>query len=178
MKTANEMINYVLENGFGEIANKDCKSFDLIEQTLNDDEVVIMAFSGLHNVSKYAFAITKDRLIMAKKRTINFNVKTILLKHLTNVTFKSNFKFGTITFSTLHSAFEVELRKKQAIILNDALQHVIMQLNNTFDATQTQNSDNATSSIEEIKKLKELLDLEAISEKEYEEKKQQLLARI
>jgi len=178
MKTANEMITYVLENEFGKIAKKEDKNFDLIEQTLHDNEVVIVAFSGSYNLSKYAFAITKNRLIIARKRSFDVNVQTILLKHITNVTFNSGHRDGTITFSTLNDVFKVELSTKQVITLHEAIQRVIVQSNNTFDATETQNSDNATSSIEEIKKLKELLDLGAISEKEYEEKKQELLARI
>lgn len=185
MKTTDEMLIYVLENGFGVVAKKEDRNFVLIEQALHDDEVVMVAFAGLLNFvsqkehsSSYAFAITNKRLIMAQKGIFNVNIQTILMKHITNITFSSNTKYGTITFSTLNDVFSVELEKRQAINLNDTIQRVIMELNNTSNATENLNSDSAPSPIEEIKKLKELLDLGAINEREYEEKKQELLARV
>lgn len=77
MRTANEMYQFCLDNGYGQGFNtrNSIKHFGIIEKNLGNDENVLFAFIGLHNyvsISKhdnnFAYAVTNKRRAMGIAR--------------------------------------------------------------------------------------------------------------
>lgn len=80
MKTAEEMYNYCVSNGYGKGFNKknSIKHFSIIQDALFPDEEVLCTFIGLHNYvsaakhdNNFAYAITNKRVIMGQKKLLD-----------------------------------------------------------------------------------------------------------
>lgn len=182
MKTAQEMYQYCIDNGFGEGQNKKwgIKHFSLIEEALGNDEYAIMCFIGLHNYismsqhdQNYAYAITNKRIIMAQQKLIGQNFQTVAIDNLNDITMTTGMVFGKIIIDTIKETFNVGVNKLVAKNINNVIHDVLLSLKDS----KTSVSANASveSSADEILKYKNLLDMGAITEDEFNEKKRQLL---
>lgn len=183
MKTAQEMYQYCIDNGFGEGQNKKwgTKHFSLIEQALGNDEYAIMCFIGLHNYvsmtkhdSNFAYAITNKRIIMAQQKVIGQNFQTVAIDNLNDVTMTTGAVFGTIVIDTIKETFNVGVNKIVAKNINNVIHDVLLSLKEDKKASANTNAPTA-SSADEILKYKNLLDMGAITQDEFDEKKRQLL---
>lgn len=183
MKTAQEMYQYCIDNGFGEGQNKKwgTKHFSLIEQALGNDEYAIMCFIGLHNYvsmtkhdSNFAYAITNKRIIMAQQKVIGQNFQTVAIDNLNDITMTTGAVFGTIVIDTIKETFNVGVNKIVAKNINNVIHDVLLSLKEDKKASANTNAPTA-SSADEILKYKNLLDMGAITQDEFDEKKRQLL---
>lgn len=184
IQTAKEMYNYCVQNGFGSGWNEKwaLKHFNLIENSLMNDEYVKMVFIGLHNYISstkhdgfYAYAITNKRIIMAQQKVFGHNFQTISLDNINDITFSSGMAFGKLTIDTIKETFNVQLDKVSAKKISDSI-HII--LDNLKKLTKNSNIESNSNSVaDEIKKFKELLDIGAITQEEYDKKKNELLNR-
>ena len=179
--TAKEMYQYCKDNGFGEGMTEKwgIKHFSVIEKDLSSDEKVLMCFIGLHNYISatkhddyFAYVITNKRIIMAQKKLFGEALQSVLIDNLNDITIDTGAIFGKVTFDTMKEIFNVGTNKNSAKNIHSRVQKILFDLkNNKNSSVQSQN----ISSADELLKYKQLLDMGAITEDEYNEKKKLLL---
>ena len=183
MKTAQEMYTYCIDNGFGEGMNRKwgIKHFSLIEQALSQDEDVLMCFIGLHNYisatkhdSNFAYAITNKRIIMAQQKVIGQNFQSVSIENVNDVTLQTGMIFGTITIDTIKETFNVGVNKIVARNINNYIHDILFSIKQKNSGKETI-TVKAQSSADEILKFKNLLDMGAITQEEFDNKKKELL---
>lgn len=179
MKTAEEMIKYIDEHNLGKGMTKGWrkKHFKLAAEQLRSDEEALTCFMGLHNYNSptkhnnfYAYVITNDRFIMAQDKLIGNNLQIVSRKHLNDIHKSTGLVYGVLTFDTFKETFNVGVDKittdnifeKAYSILFDAPENVIEE-------------ERKKSPVEELKEYKELLDMEIITQEEFDQKKSELL---
>lgn len=182
LKTAKEMYEYCINNNFGQGFNEKwgLKHFGLIENNLMEDEEVLMAFIGLHNYisatqhdNNFAYAITNKRILMAQKGIIGEAFQTISLNNINDITMVKKMVFGIITIDTIKETFNIAIAANIASNINTEIHKVLdsLQKSNNLENQASAINDN----FEKIKKLKELLDMGAITQEEFDSKKKELL---
>jgi hypothetical protein len=183
MKTAYEMYQYCVDNKFGSGFNEKwgIKHFAIIENALTPDEDVRVCFIGLHNYisaskhdNNFAYAVTNKRILMAQKGVIGQSLKTVFLDNINDITFTSGILFGVIAIDTIKECFNVGLDKTQAANINSVIHELLYTLKNQADMSGVVTAQTADP-VEEIKRYKELLDIGAITQEEFDAKKRKLL---
>lgn len=184
MITAKEMYEYCVKNGFGSGWNEKwgIKHFLIIQNSLMNGEDVLLPFIGLHNYvsmtkhdSYFAYAITNKRIIMGQQRLIGEACQTVSLDNVNDITFNSGLVFGTLTIDTIKEVFNVGLDKVSAQRIHNAVVDIFHKIKNS---NNNNNSNTQVKSIaEEIKEFKELLDIGAITQDEFDKKKKELLGK-
>lgn len=185
LQTADAMYKYCVDNGYGSGWNKKwgIKHFQIIESSLMSGEVVYMTFIGLHNYQSatkhddhFAYAITNRRILMAQKTMTGQNFQSVSIDNLNDITFKSTFVLGIITFDTLKEVFNIGLDKRSAQKINAKVHEVIDNIKRLNEnASNNVSNQPPASAADEIKKFKELLDMGAITQDEFDAKKKELL---
>lgn len=182
MRTAAEMYDYCQGNNFGKGVSKKwaLKHFGLLEKNLDSNENVLMCFCGLHNYisatkhdSTFAYAVTDRRIIMGQKKMIGEYFQSVSLNNLNDITFSSGMLMGIITIDTFKEKFNVAVDKVSGRNINDAIHNVLITNSNNHKSGS--NGSNSASIAEEIKKFKDLLDIGAISQEEFNQQKEKLL---
>ena len=185
LNTAQEMYQYCRDNNLGSGFNEKwgLKHFGLIQNNLIDGEKVLLPFIGFYNYSSmtkhsgyFAYAITNKRILMAQKKLFGETGQTVSLDNINDITYKSGFVWGVLTIDTIKEVFNVGLDKKSADKIHKA---VISQFQKYKDSNKsgTDVTAYARSSAKKIKEFKELLDMGAITQEEYEKKKIELLQK-
>jgi ribosomal protein L12E/L44/L45/RPP1/RPP2 len=188
MKTAEEMYNYCVDNNYGQGTLKKwgIKHFGVIAQNLMPDETVLMTFIGLYNVKgltendgNFAFAVTTKRLICAQKHLVGETLATVAIDKINDVTVKTGLVLGTITIDSLHEIIEVTVNKLEARSISERLHSVIIQAKSMASSPTAPPSSTApaqpTNIVQQLKELKELVDMGILTEEEFSAKKKQLL---
>lgn len=185
MRTAAEMYDYCQRNNFGKGVSKKwaLKHFGLLEKNLDGNENILMCFCGLHNYisatkhdSTFAYAITDRRIIMGQKKMIGEHFQSVSLNNLNDITFSSGVLMGIITIDTFKEKFNVAVDKVSGRNINDAIHSVLITKSSNNQAnSNNDNNERSLSIAEEIKKFKDLLDIGAISQEEYDQQKEKLL---
>lgn len=181
MKTAEQMYKYCMDNNYGQGNSKkwSLKHFHLIEESLAKDEEVLMCFIGLHNYqslskhdNNFGYAITPKRIIMAQKKVIGQVFQSIAIDNLNDITLDSKIMNGIITIDTIKESFNVCVNKNAAQNINNSIHDILFSLK--------ENNKHSINSVpidptNEIIKYKNLLDMGAITQEEYDKKKKELL---
>lgn len=181
LNAAEAMYQYCIDNNYGQGLSRKwgIKHFMLIEQSLQSDEETLMCFIGLHNYisttkhnNNFAYAITNKRIIMAQQKMMGQTVQTVLLDNLNDITLSTGPIFGVLTIDTIKEKFNVGVNSPTAQSINNKVHEILLSLQKTKNApVQMQSS----SSADEILKYKNLLDMGAITQEEFEQKKSELL---
>ena len=182
MRTANEMYKYCLQNDFGKGWNEKwaLKHFGVLEQTLQSDEEVKTCYIGIHNYvsatqasGNFAYAITNKRIIFGQKGLFGQTVKSVSLNTVNDITLSCNNLrgLGVITFDTLKERFNTALNQATANKVYAKIHEVIDLIKHPAPASVVP----TTTAADEILKYKNLLDMGAITQEEFESKKKQLL---
>lgn len=142
-----------------------------------------MAFIGLHNYisitkhdSNFAYVVTNKRFMIAQKRLIGEVFQTISLDNVNDITLKKGLALGIITVDTIKETFNIAINKKIATNINVELNNILDNIRKISKGNTIVQSNNTTNTTDEIMKYKNLLDVGAITQEEYELKKKQLLA--
>ena len=180
MKTAEGMYQFCVDNGFGQGMTKSwgVKHFQLIADNLKNEEKVLIAFIGLHNYisatkhdNNFAYVLTNKRFMMAQKKLVGEAFQTVSLDNINDITFESGIAFGIVTVDTIKEKFNIALDKYSAKNISNRLHEELDNLKRI-----SYNINNNQMSVEKKKKkYKELLDMGAISQDEFEKKKKRLL---
>lgn len=185
MRTAEEMVQFCEDNntGAGFSAKWRLKHFKVVEQQLKDDEDVLVCFIGLknfvdiaHHEENWAYAITNKRIIIGQKGLIGEKVDVISLRDLNDVSFRKGLVFGVLIIDTIKEEFSVGLNKNSATSIHELVTNALMNLKEEMhQSSQPVQQVKADDPYEEVKKLKELLDMGIITEEEFELKKKNIL---
>ncbi len=182
MKTAQQMYDYSVKNGFGKgMSGWGQKSFAVVEKQLLSDEEAIICFIGLHKYvsmtqhdGNFAYAITNKRLILGQKKVIGESVQFINLDNLNDITYTSGGIYGYITFDSFKECFKVCFPTQEAAKLYPVLNNYFADFKQKNKAASAPASVN-TSAADELRKYKQLLDDGIITQEEFNAKKKQLL---
>ena len=185
MRTAEEMVQYCDDHntGAGFNAKWRLKHFKIVENQLKDDEEVLVAFIGIKNYegltnheNHWGYAITNKRIIMGQKGLIGEKVVVVSLRDLNDVSFKKGVVFGVLTIDTIKEVFNVGLDKNSATAIHELVTNALMDLKEEmYQSSQPVQQVKADDPYEEVKKLKELLDMGIITEEEFDLKKKNIL---
>lgn len=181
MKSSSGLYQFCVDSGYGQGMTKSWgeKHFQLVVDNLKSDEDVIFAFIGLHNYvsatkhdSNYAYVLTNKRFIMAQKKLVGETFQTVSLDNINDITFDSGMMFGILTVDTFKEKFNIALDKYSAKNISNRLHDELDKLNRI---SKSSISNAKVSNADEIKKYKDLLDMGAISQEEFDAKKKELL---
>lgn len=137
MRTAQEMYDYTLENKYGTGTMKSAtkKHFEIIEEQLHDDEVVLMSFAGLHEQEgsnlngSFAYAITNKRLILGQKGVLGRSkTKSILIEQLNDITVQNGIVWRNIEIDTIKDHFTIKNNTSTSKDLGNKVQETIFKL--------------------------------------------------
>lgn len=182
MRTANEFYDFCITNNYGEGVNKksSLKHFQLIEEALQPDENVQMCFLGSHNYysvflyeSDYAYVVTDKRLIMGNSSWIEKKIQSVPLENVTSVALDTGLLTGTLKIGSRNGMFRINLGK---IASQNVYEHLQKILSLRASPIKTDNeSEKQNSDVDEILKYKQLFDVGAITQEEFEAKKKKIL---
>lgn len=180
MKTAEEFYNYCSENEFGQGVSRSwgIKHFQLVVDMLQPDEDVKMCFLGIHNYKSptthdntFAYAITNKRIIMAQKKMFGQVTQTVQLDYVNDITTKSGLMFGIVMIDTMKETIKVAVDKDAAMNISSKVHDLLLELKHN----DTSANGNVSSGADELLKYKQLLDMGAITQDEYDAKKSKIL---
>lgn len=181
MRTAEEMAKFCMDNNTGSGMTKkwNIKHFTVVENQLNKDEEVLFAFVGLYNYisatkhdSNYAIAITNKRIVAGQKKVFGENVNTISRNHLNDISKSTGMIMGLLTVDTFKETFNIATNKNEINSIYEGINRILFEeVENTAPVKET----TAKSGIEALKEYKELLDLEIITQEEFNLKKKEIL---
>lgn len=179
LKTAQAMYNFCTANntGTGISVNWSLKHFDVVASQLTQDEQAIFCFIGLHNYisatkhdNYYAYAITNKRLLFGQSKMLGFDVKSVYLNNINDISLSKAFINDIVVIDTIKEVIRINVAAPSSPAFISAI-HEAIQLATTPESSVS----SSVSSADELKKYKELLDMGAITAGEYEAKKKQLL---
>lgn len=185
LNSAESMYQYCVDNKCGTGMNRKwgVKHFLLVQKALQPDEEVLMCFIGLHNYvsstkhdQNFAYALTNKRFIMAQQKLVGENLQSVYLDNLNDITFSSGIVFGVLTFDTIRERFNIAVDKVSAKSISDKAHEILLTLKQKNSMPQTAPNNTASvSAADEIMKFKNLLDMGAITQEEFDAKKKELL---
>jgi hypothetical protein len=185
LKTAKEFRDYIIDNKLANSVSVSLswttKHFQLILDDLHPNEKIFAVFVGLYgykggiaNQGNFAFAITNERLILAQKQIIGSVLQSVNLEHINDVTLDraglwKAAGINVLCIDTLKEKIYVGINTLYAKNVLSCVSQAIFALKNP------QSQSSGDDSLDQLKKLKELLDGGVITEEEFEAKKKQLL---
>ena len=176
MKTAEQMYNYCMDNDYGVAIHKKwgIKHFKILEKALMKDEEVFICFMGYDrkNSQRFAYTVTSKRIIMGKKKMIGQIFQSIDIDKLNDVSLKTTMMSGIITIDTVKEKLDISFEKSVAINVNNSIHEILFSLK---EQKKPSSNSPIINSADEIIKYKNLLDMGAITQEEYDKKKKELL---
>lgn len=179
MRTAEEMAEFCIKNNTGSGMSKkwNIKHFTVVENQLNKDEEVLFTFVGLYNYisatqhdSNFAIAVTNNRIIAGQKKLFGENVNTISRKHLNDISKSTGMVWGILTIDTIKETFNIATNKGEVNSIYNGINKILFE-----DEAQEVKPASSKNALKELKEYKELLDLEIITQEEFNKKKQEVL---
>lgn len=192
LKTAEEMHQYCVDNNLGTGTGKGwaIKHFDLLIQNLKPGEEIYCVFIGLHNYKSmtkhdgnFAYAMTNKRCIMAQHKIFGATVQSVNIENINDITMsKTGFAsvgmgLGTVCIDTYKETFNVGVNISFAPNIYNCVHEAwdMARANINSSSNETASISNVKSPVEQIKELKELLDMGIITQEEFDTKKKSLL---
>ena len=192
MKTANEMWQFCLQNNFDQNWDSQTalKHLKVIEQNLQIDEHILMCFVGKREVmnGKCAFAITNKHICWGQQTLTSQWHKEILFNTISNITFSKGLFSSMISFNAIGDFTHIDIDTLKVTsrqsgvtcsVKNKTAQEIYNKCKITFENAKEKLLHPQTninlSFADEILKYKKLLDVGAVTQEEFEKKKQQLL---
>lgn len=181
--TAKGLYAYCKNNSYGSGFNEasGVQHFQLLINNLMDGETILFPFIGLHNYSSvskhdgnFAYAVTNKRIIMGQKKVFGENFQSINWNNVNDITFTSGMAMGVITIDTIKEKFNVALDKISAQRVNRRIHEVFEQVKHPASGTEKSGNE-VENPYEQLKKLKELLDMGVITQEDFDAKKKILL---
>lgn len=184
---AEKLYNYCVDHGTGRGLNRKwgVKHFTLIVDNLMPKEKVAFVFIGLNNFksatkheNNYAYAITDKRILLAQQNVIGESVKSINWNNINDITLKKTAVFGIVEVDTFKESFNIAVDRTQAQNIYNEIYRVYDILKRKAERKQytPQESERTKDDpYDQLKKLKELLDMGILTQDEFDAKKKQIL---
>lgn len=190
--SAQQLLDYMVSNGLGfamdtkKMALNSCALF--LEQ-LKPAEEIEYAFIAtvkpekMDEIMGAIWGITNQRLLIAKRKILGDYTQSISLEHINDVSMNNSgigkLGLGKITIDTIRENITATTNIRYADTIYSGLQKIIEQKRLAFTETPKSNAGAShtieKSVAEQIMEFKQLLDLNIITQEEFEAKKKQLL---
>ena len=177
MKTAEEMMQFCVENETGYDSFKDRRHFKAIEDCLQADEYALVCFEGAQLVDRafhsikdreYSFALTNKRLVMGQRSRMGDDMYVIWYKDLRGLELIND----SLVVDSMKSWPCIQIFTDGVPFLRGEIPRVMSEINQKKAAAKV---ETGTSPADEIRKYKGLRDDGIITEGEFRKKKGQLL---
>lgn len=150
------------------------KEISILPEILHDEETLLYATSGFFNGNTILIIITDQRLLFLDSGMIyGTNTTEIPLDKINSVSYSKGLLLSTLVVYNGATAVKVDN------IANNTIEKLASEIKKSYSKYQSRNipsdNDNLISPADELKKFKELLDMGAISETEFDSKKKGLL---
>lgn len=146
-------------------SNKDLAP--LVKLLADSPEVIQYAATGINDQSEASLLVcTNQRLIVISKKRSDLIVKTILLAQIKSVILKHQIVYDEITLVVDNEQIDFNsINKMSASIMADKLKTL----------TKSGHPNDVDQQVEQIRKLKELVDQGILTEEEFQAKKKKIL---
>ncbi|WP_338343206.1 PH domain-containing protein [Fructobacillus evanidus] len=157
------------------------KEINHLHEYLDPQEKIVYAVSGGREGRSYLIVITNNRLMFINKNMfVGGDYEEIGFDYINAVSYSSKFVLSTIMITNGANTIAIEnVDKHNAPIfvekLKKAVQDKTADNQQLFQAQQPVQPQPQTSNLGQIKELKELLDMGAITQEEFDLKKKELL---
>jgi len=186
MRTVQEMLDYCIENGFGHntarLQHSLSDYFGVIAKHLMPNENVLIPFHGGISdatfrtpgiIRTHAFAITDQRILIGTKALVfggEFFYE-IPFANLVSVNMRISNAASYIMFDTIIDKFTVDVLE-----ISGVANRITRECHKIMDAyIASAAPEPARNPLDEIRQLKELLDMGAITQDEFDTEKEKLL---
>lgn len=176
MKTAEEMMQFCIDNNTGTYSNKYLRHFKVIENCLQEDEYVILCFKGYQKKDFnygsgksdfYAFALTDRRMIISQHNSLGSELQTVSYNDLNDIAVVDN----TVVVDAAKAQPCIGISPDSVRYMRESLPGIVEEIKRKKAAKVM----GVSSPADEIRKFKGLLDEGIITEEEFLRKKEQLL---
>ena len=177
MKTAEEMMQFCVDNNTGVYSFKDLKHFKVIEDSLQTGEYALLCFQGsqmvdraFHSIkdSRYSVALTNRRVVMRQRSGMGDDLQFIWYKDLNGMELTKN----SIMVDAAKNWPCIQIITEGVPYLREEIPGIMEEIK---QKKATAKVTKGSSSADEIRKFKGLLDDGIITEEEFLGKKKQLL---
>ncbi|WP_227743827.1 PH domain-containing protein [Lactobacillus helveticus] len=136
---------------------------------VKDEEIIQYAAIGINEHSENVMLVCSNRnLIILKKKNSNEQVEVIDLKQVKSVILKNQLMYGELSLIVGNQSLDINsIDKVPAEILTDNIKK--------WSKIAQGEDDDFDQQLEQVKKLKELLDQGILTEEEFQAKKKQIL---
>lgn len=160
------------------------KNIEKFEKVLNSDEEVLylsptnIIVSSVNTGKKETLpgvcALTNQRLVFQYKILFNTRIESVGLDKIDSVDSSSTgLKGGHVRIHTITKTYDILVSYKDKIV-----QEIQNIFENTIYRYKKYDDNSSTNIVETIKKLSELKESGVLSEKEFEQKKKELISKI
>lgn len=185
--SAEALYDFCAKHGCGQGFSREwgIRHFRLISNTLQSDERLILPFIGLNGYKSmtkhdgnYAYAITDKRIIMSQQKAIGQHSKIVSLQNINDVSIEKNALMGVIVIDARGETLRIGLN---SAIVQNVYEKLLEGLKSARASVMTQaqpvivQQTAEKSPVEQVKELKELLDMGIITQDEFDRKKNELL---
>ena len=177
MKTAEEMMQFCIDNNTGTYSDKYMRHFKVIENCLQAEEYVLICFKGYQKKDFnygswksdfYAFALTNKRMIISQHNSLGSELQTISYNDLNDIEVVDN----TVLVDAAKAQPCIGISPDSVQYMRESLPEIVEEIKRKKAAVKTMSG---TSTADEIRKFKSLCDDGIITEAEFQKKKEQLL---
>ncbi|MEG0619177.1 MAG: PH domain-containing protein [Bacilli bacterium] len=124
---------------------------------------------GSNTIKSGVFLATNKRLFFYAKRTFGFDSETYLYQNISSLEVSKKFAGYTISFYASNN------KVKMKMINFGDVESFVAFVKNRMDSKNTIEPNDQIDVVQKLKDFKELLDLDIISQEEFDKKKQELL---
>lgn len=182
MRTSKEMGDFCLRHNYAfNGGNKIYAHFEVIERNLSPNEEVNFCFvsNGVNDRSGHALlgglmavVFTNKKMIYAQRRPIMGDyVKTVSYDNINDISSKIGWVFGEIIVDSITEYMDFSVDKPEV----EKMRNTVLEIIEEYRAQKSGSKYNTVSAADELKKFKELLDMDIITQDEFNAKKKQLL---
>lgn len=182
-----KLYDYCIDHGTGKGLNRKwgIKHFTLIVNNLMPKEKVAFVFIGVYNYKSatksegnFACAITDKRILLAQQKVIGETVKSINWKNVNDITLQKGALLGIVEIDTFKEKFNIAVDRTQAQNIYNETYRIYDLLKRKEERKQyapPRTEKVKEDPYEQLKKLKELLDMGILTQDEFDAKKKQIL---
>lgn len=157
------------------------KHLDGVREHLEHDEEIIKYLYGMYDSTMLGektkrngvMVGTDKRVIFYGKKTFGYNLETIDYSKISSVDYSKGYVFGKMKIYT--SGNDIEFETAMEIEAKEFMQIIKEKQHEPKQQSTTIINEPSKSPAEQIKEYKELLDLDIISQEEFDAKKKELL---